>query len=65
MKKDVSDLIALRWRKAARSLTNGECVEVARAGGWIAVRDSKNPGGEVLSYSEKAWRGFVTGTRGY
>lgn len=47
------------WRKAAASLSNGECVEVAPVMGRVAVRDSKNPGGEVLLYSAEAWRTFL------
>jgi hypothetical protein len=37
----------LRWRKSSRSDTGGSCVELAHTLG--AVRDSKNPGGPVLS----------------
>jgi hypothetical protein len=38
----------LRWRKSARSGSNGgQCVELAHTRG--AVRDSKNPSGPVLN----------------
>lgn len=38
------------WRKSSRSgSTGGECVEVARVGSMNAVRDSKNPEGDVLT----------------
>lgn len=47
------------WRKAKRSTGNGACVEVAPAGGGFAVRDSKDRGGPVLTYSAGAWREFV------
>jgi Domain of unknown function (DUF397) len=63
MYSDVSGLIALKWKKAQRSLSNGECVEVAWAGAWIAVRDSKNPNGKILSFPEEAWRSFLIQTR--
>ncbi len=36
-----------RWRKSSKSDTGGSCVELAHTLG--AVRDSKNPGGPVLS----------------
>lgn len=53
----------LRWYKTVHSLTNGECVEVAGAGGWVAVRDSKNPDGAVLACPVSAWRTFVAETK--
>ena len=39
------ELCQLIWRKAARSMNAGDCVEVAPAKGKIFVRDSKNPNG--------------------
>jgi hypothetical protein len=60
MNSDMSALLGLKWQKSERSLSNGECVEVARAGAWIAVRDSKDPQGGMLDYSERAWRSFIT-----
>jgi hypothetical protein len=47
------------WRKAQRSIGNGECVEVGRVVGNIAVRDSMNPGGFILQYSAVSWRLFL------
>ena len=53
----------LKWYKTAHSLTNGECVEVARADGRVAVRDSKLPGGTMLNYSAQAWQTFIAKTK--
>jgi hypothetical protein len=47
------------WRKARRSMGNGNCVEVALANGGVAVRDSKNPVGPMLAYSAESWRAFT------
>jgi hypothetical protein len=49
----------LTWRKARRSATNGECVEVASATGRIVIRDSKSPGGPLLHCDSVDWRRFV------
>lgn len=46
------------WRTSSRC-TGGECVEVAFAGGGVALRDSKNREQGILLYSADAWRAFV------
>jgi hypothetical protein len=53
---EISDL---QWRKARRSANNGACVELAGTNGLIAIRDSKDPEGPVLSYSADAFRTFL------
>jgi len=50
--------VQLRWHKSSRSHVNG-CVEVAERLGEVLVRDSKNPGGGVLKFSELQFRLFV------
>jgi hypothetical protein len=46
------------WIKSSHSAggNNADCVEVAFAGSWIAVRDSKSPGSGTLLLSVPAWR---------
>lgn len=50
-----------RWRKSSYSGNGGgNCVEVASlADGTIAVRDSKNPDGPVLTFTPAGWREFI------
>jgi len=53
-----------KWRKSSRSYGSGECVEVSvPSDKRIAVRDSKNVQGVVLSFSSTQWNAFVAGVR--
>lgn len=49
-----------QWRKSSYSNAGNQCVEVAQAGGMIAVRDSKNPGNGYLTFSTAEWQAFLT-----
>lgn len=52
----------LRWRKSSYSGGEGnECVEVADLRIRVAVRDSKNPGGDVLVLSARSFSAFIDG----
>ncbi|WP_410811325.1 DUF397 domain-containing protein [Micromonospora sp. 067-2] len=55
------ELTGARWRKSTRSNgSGGACVEVAdNLPGLVAVRDSKDPTGPVLTFAADAWRAFV------
>lgn len=55
------DLAQAVWCKSSRSGTNGQCVEVAFVGDWIALRDSKHPTGHVLFFTPGEWDAFVAG----
>jgi hypothetical protein len=51
------------WRKAALSVANGACVEVANLGAMVAIRDSKDRSGPVLKYSRTEWLAFLDGAK--
>jgi hypothetical protein len=55
------DLTAARWRKSTYSGSNGgDCVEVAdNLTEVVAVRDSKDQAGPVLTFSISAWVSFA------
>ena len=48
------------WRKSSYSMSNGQCIEVARlVAGHIGVRDSKAAEGPVLRFEPGAWTAFL------
>ncbi|MFZ4207374.1 DUF397 domain-containing protein [Streptomyces griseoincarnatus] len=48
------------WFKSSYSSgEGGECIEVAKTGGAVRVRDSKRPGQDKLSFTAGAWTEFV------
>ena len=59
-----SSLSFSNWRKPKRSFSHGNCVEVANLPGVIGVRDSKDPGGTVLTFPAPAWRAFTAAAKG-
>jgi hypothetical protein len=53
------------WKKSSYSGgQGGNCVEVATQHlGQVAVRDSQDAAGSVLSFPREAWRVFVDGAK--
>jgi Domain of unknown function (DUF397) len=55
------EFFGTRWRKSSRSGANGNCVEVTFFDSGVAVRDSKNPDGPILRFTDREWQAFVEG----
>ncbi|MFJ6897201.1 DUF397 domain-containing protein [Streptomyces hokutonensis] len=58
---ECAPLGTVEWRKSSFSgSSGGDCVEVATAASpCIAIRDSKNPGGAVLTVSRRRFEDFI------
>jgi hypothetical protein len=60
----MEDHIEPRWRKSSYSGNGGsDCVEVATRPGTVAVRDSKDPHGPVLTLTPDAWASLTARLR--
>jgi Domain of unknown function (DUF397) len=57
---DLSQGISGQWKKSSAS-GDGTCVEVRRTNRGVQVRDSKDPGGAVLDFTEAEWIAFLKG----
>lgn len=55
--------VSTGWRKARRSMGNGNCVEISTTGAEVIVRDSQDPVGPMIAYSPGSWRTFAREAR--
>lgn len=54
------DCVEVAWRKSSFSdNSEGDCVELAFVPTGVAVRDSKNTAGPVLTVDVDGWRAFT------
>ncbi|MGH3795438.1 MAG: DUF397 domain-containing protein [Pseudonocardiaceae bacterium] len=60
-----SDLSRATWRKSSHSNggVDGACVEVAELVDQVAMRDSKDPTGPVLTFPRDEWCAFLSSVR--
>jgi len=52
------DLSRTAWRKSTHS-GSGNCIQAAPVLGAIAVRDSADPTGPVLTFASRTWSAFT------
>ncbi|WP_326828635.1 DUF397 domain-containing protein [Streptosporangium sp. NBC_01810] len=57
------DLSRVEWRTSSLSGSNGQCVQVAFLGEYVAVRDSKHPQGPTLIFRPSQWSVFISGLK--
>jgi hypothetical protein len=57
----VNDFSRAKWRKSTKTQQSGQCVEVARVGEVVGVRDSKDPTGPVLLFTTGEFAAFLDG----
>jgi len=56
--------ITAPWVKSSYSGPQGNCVEIAfLAGGEVAMRNSRHPGGAALVFTGAEWEAFLNGAR--
>jgi len=60
---NTADIPASAWRKSSYSSGANNCVEVAITPPAVAVRDTKDRNGPVLSISLGDWRAFTAAVR--
>ena len=47
------------WRTSSASMSGGHCAEAGSCSHGVAVRDSKDTAGPVLTFSASAWVAFT------
>lgn len=62
-----NNTVSVAWRTSTRSGSGGgNCVEVGPVldgSGRVAVRHSKDPGGQVIVYTRAEWEAFIAGAK--
>jgi hypothetical protein len=57
------DVPMTSWKKSTYSSESFNCVEVSISSDRVFVRDSKSPGGTILTCPAEAWQAFISQVR--
>jgi hypothetical protein len=55
--------VGLEWIKSSFSISTGACVELALAGAFIALRDSKAPAVAPFLFTHQEFAAFLRGAK--
>jgi hypothetical protein len=58
-----ADDLAVAWQKSSFSNPSGNCVELAKVGTGVALRNSRDPHGPALLYTPAEISAFVLGAK--
>jgi hypothetical protein len=58
-----SERAEIAWLKSTASGSNGDCVEIAFTSDGVLVRNSRDPFGARLSFTQSEWSAFLTGAQ--
>nr|WP_062341166.1 DUF397 domain-containing protein [Herbidospora sakaeratensis] len=58
----MNESVLLKWQISS-ACDEGACVQVARHGDYVYVRDSKVPNGPVQVYTVPEWAAFIAGAK--
>lgn len=53
----------VEWRRSSECSGADQCVEIAHTHDGIQLRDSKDPDGPVLTFTDAEWRAFTAGAK--
>jgi hypothetical protein len=54
-------MLSNEWQKSSLSSGGDNCVQARRAHGGVQVRNSKDPHGAILQFTEAEWTAFLGG----
>jgi hypothetical protein len=52
----------LEWRVSS-TCDSGECVKVARSGGYVLIGNTSRPDGPIVEFTTAEWRQFLAGAK--
>jgi hypothetical protein len=56
-------MLSNQWRKSSLSSSGDNCVEVRHAHGGVQVRNSNDPNGALVQFTDDEWAAFTGGAK--